>query len=70
MGKCQSRKMPIVKRTKLRGRGPVGYIEWTGAIPTETVDIEVSADGTVDGVFRKNHGDGAGAGASYTQLHY
>ena len=32
---------------KLRGRGLAVYIEWTGALPTETVDIRVDADGTV-----------------------
>src|SRR6266850_2535647 len=31
------------RRGRLRGRGVSVYLEWTGAIPTETVDIEVAA---------------------------
>ena len=34
-------------RGKLRGRAVSVYLEWTGALPTETVDIEIDAEGTV-----------------------
>jgi carbon-monoxide dehydrogenase large subunit len=52
---------------KLRGRGLSVYLEWTGAIPTETVDIEVAADGTVT-VFSGTMAMGQGLQTSYTQL--
>ncbi|MGQ0545817.1 MAG: xanthine dehydrogenase family protein molybdopterin-binding subunit, partial [Betaproteobacteria bacterium] len=39
----EKRKGESQKRGKLRGRGLASYLEWTGAIPTETVDIEVGA---------------------------
>src|SRR4051812_33935367 len=35
------------RRGKLRGRGLSTYLEWTGALPTETVDIEIDASGNV-----------------------
>jgi carbon-monoxide dehydrogenase large subunit len=52
---------------KLRGRGLSLYLEWTGAVPTETVDIEVGADGTVT-VFSGTMAMGQGLETSYTQL--
>jgi carbon-monoxide dehydrogenase large subunit len=55
------------RRGKLRGRGVAVYLEWTGAIPTETVDIEVGADGTVT-VFSGTQAMGQGLETSYTQL--
>jgi carbon-monoxide dehydrogenase large subunit len=55
------------RRGKLRGRGMAVYLEWTGAIPTETVDIEVAADGTVT-VFSGTQAMGQGLETSYTQL--
>lgn len=54
-------------RGKLRGRGLSLYLEWTGALPTETVDIEVSSDGTVT-VFSGTQAMGQGLETSYTQL--
>ena len=45
------------------------YLEWTGALPTETVDIEVDADGQRDGVLR-HAGDGAGAGDELHAAHH
>src|SRR5438477_498241 len=36
-------------RGRLRGRGLSVYLEWTGALPTETVDIPVRAGGPVTG---------------------
>ncbi|HEX2197396.1 MAG TPA: xanthine dehydrogenase family protein molybdopterin-binding subunit [Burkholderiales bacterium] len=55
------------RRGLLRGRGVSMYLEWTGAIPTETVDIEVAADGTVT-VFSGTQAMGQGLETSYTQL--
>jgi len=55
------------QRGKLRGRGLASYLEWTGALPTETVDIEVSADGGVT-VFSGTMAMGQGLETSYTQL--
>jgi aerobic carbon-monoxide dehydrogenase large subunit len=52
---------------KLRGRGLAVYIEWTGAIPTETVDIQVDADGVVT-VFSGTMAMGQGIETSYMQL--
>jgi carbon-monoxide dehydrogenase large subunit len=52
---------------KLRGRGLASYLEWTGALPTETVDIEVDAEGTVT-VFSGTMAMGQGLETSYTQL--
>jgi carbon-monoxide dehydrogenase large subunit len=51
----------------LRGRGVASYLEWTGAIPTETADIEVAADGSVT-VFSGTMAMGQGLETSYTQL--
>jgi carbon-monoxide dehydrogenase large subunit len=55
------------KRGKLRGRGLSVYLEWTGALPTETVDIEVDADGTIT-VFSGTQAMGQGLETTYTQL--
>jgi carbon-monoxide dehydrogenase large subunit len=43
------------------------YLEWTGALPTETVDIRVGADGTVT-VFSGTQAMGQGLETTYTQL--
>ena len=63
----KDRKEQSRKRGKLRGRGLASYLEWTGALPTETVDIEVAADGTVT-VFSGTMAMGQGLETSYTQL--
>jgi carbon-monoxide dehydrogenase large subunit len=55
------------RRGKLRGRGLATYLEWTGALPTETVDIEIAADGTVT-VFSGTQAMGQGLETAYTQL--
>ncbi|MSP98622.1 MAG: xanthine dehydrogenase family protein molybdopterin-binding subunit [Betaproteobacteria bacterium] len=55
------------RRAKLRGRGLAVYIEWTGALPTETVDIRVDADGAVT-VFSGTMAMGQGLETSYIQL--
>src|SRR5204863_4131222 len=63
----KNRKEESKKRGKLRGRGLASYLEWTGALPTETVDIEVGADGTVT-VFSGTMAMGQGIETSYMQL--
>jgi carbon-monoxide dehydrogenase large subunit len=55
------------KRGKLRGRGLATYLEWTGALPTETVDIEVDAEGRVT-VFSGTQAMGQGLETTYIQL--
>ena len=55
------------KRGRLRGRGLAVYLEWTGALPTETVDIEVDAEGNVT-VFSGTQAMGQGLETTYTQL--
>jgi carbon-monoxide dehydrogenase large subunit len=55
------------KRGKLRGRAVAVYLEWTGALPTETVDIELDADGTLT-VFSGTQAMGQGLETTYTQL--
>jgi carbon-monoxide dehydrogenase large subunit len=61
------RKEKSRQRGKLRGRGLATYLEWTGALPTETVDIEVDAQGNVT-VFSGTQAMGQGLETSYTQL--
>ena len=63
----EKRKKTSEQNGKLRGRGLASYLEWTGALPTETVDIEVAADGTVT-VFSGTMAMGQGLETSYTQL--
>jgi carbon-monoxide dehydrogenase large subunit len=63
----EARKKQSAQRGKLRGRGVAVYLEWTGAIPTETVDIEVAADGSVT-VFSGTQAMGQGLETTYTQL--
>ena len=55
------------QRGKLRGRAVSVYLEWTGALPTETVDIEIDASGTVT-VFSGTQAMGQGLETTYTQL--
>lgn len=55
------------KRGRLRGRGLSLYLEWTGALPTETVDVEIAADGTVT-VFSGTQAMGQGLETTYSQL--
>jgi len=63
----QERRNESRARGKLRGRGVSVYLEWTGAIPTETVDIEVAADGTLT-VFSGTQAMGQGLETCYSQL--
>jgi carbon-monoxide dehydrogenase large subunit len=62
-----SRKQQSRMQGKLRGRGLSVYLEWTGALPTETVDIEVDGEGKVT-VFSGTQAMGQGLETSYTQL--
>jgi carbon-monoxide dehydrogenase large subunit len=55
------------RRGKLRGRGLAAYLEWTGALPTETVDIEVDGAGNVT-VFSGTQAMGQGLETTYVQL--
>jgi len=55
------------RRGRLRGRGVAAYLEWTGALPTETVDIAIDADGGVT-VFSGTQAMGQGLETTYTQL--
>jgi carbon-monoxide dehydrogenase large subunit len=55
------------RRGKLRGRGLSAYLEWTGALPTETVDIEVDGEGRVT-VFSGTQAMGQGLETTYVQL--
>jgi len=56
------------RRGRLRGRGLSVYLEWTGApVRTETVDVKISADGTVD-VFTGTQAMGQGLETTYIQL--
>ena len=66
-GGYDARREESRKRGRLRGRGISVYLEWTGAIPTETVDIEVDADGVVS-VFSGTQAMGQGLETTYTQL--
>ena len=66
-GGFEARRAESQRRGLLRGRGVSVYLEWTGAIPTETVDIQVDADGTVS-VFSGTQAMGQGLETSYTQL--
>jgi len=63
----EKRKKISRQNGKLRGRGLASYLEWTGALPTETVDIEVSAEGMVT-VYSGTMAMGQGLETSYTQL--
>ncbi len=55
------------RRGRLRGRGLAVYLEWTGALPTETVDIEIDAQGMLT-VFSGTQAMGQGLETTYTQL--
>jgi carbon-monoxide dehydrogenase large subunit len=63
----EARREEARRRGRLRGRGLSVYLEWTGAIPTETVDLEAAADGTVT-VFSGTQAMGQGLETSYSQL--
>jgi aerobic carbon-monoxide dehydrogenase large subunit len=66
-GGFSKRKEESRRRGKRRGVGVAVYLEWTGALPTETVDIEIGADGTVT-VFSGTQAMGQGLETTYTQL--
>ena len=62
-----ARKKESEKRGKLRGIGVSTYLEWTGALATETVDIEIDAAGKVT-VFSGTQAMGQGLETTYKQL--
>jgi carbon-monoxide dehydrogenase large subunit len=62
-----ARREASARRGRLRGRGLAAYLEWTGAIPSETVDIQVAANGSVT-VFSGTQAMGQGLETTYTQL--
>ncbi|HEV8097304.1 MAG TPA: xanthine dehydrogenase family protein molybdopterin-binding subunit [Burkholderiales bacterium] len=63
-----ARREEAKRRGRLRGRGLACYLEWTGApIRTETVDVQVDADGTVS-VYTGTQAMGQGLETMYTQL--
>ena len=61
------RRRESARRGRLRGIGVSTYLEWTGALPTETVDIEIDATGRVT-VFSGTQAMGQGLETTYTQL--
>jgi carbon-monoxide dehydrogenase large subunit len=63
----EARRAASRRSGKLRGRGLALYLEWTGALPTETADIEIAADGSVT-VYSGTQAMGQGLETSYTQL--
>jgi carbon-monoxide dehydrogenase large subunit len=63
----EARREASRQRGKLRGRGTAAYLEWTGALPTETVDVEIDERGTVT-IFSGTQAMGQGLETSYTQL--
>jgi carbon-monoxide dehydrogenase large subunit len=63
----RKRKEESLRRGQLRGRGVAVYLEWTGALPTETVEIEIGADGTLT-VFSGTQAMGQGLETTYAQL--
>jgi carbon-monoxide dehydrogenase large subunit len=54
-------------RGKLRGRALSTFLEWTGVVHEETVDLHVEADGTVK-VFTAMQAMGQGIETSYVQI--
>ena len=62
-----ARREDAKRRGRLRGRGLSVYLEWTGALPTETVDVEIDDQGTVT-VFSGTQAMGQGLETSYMQL--
>lgn len=63
----ESRKAESAARGRLRGRGLACYIEWTGAVPTETIALRVSGDGLVH-VYTGTQAMGQGTETSFAQL--
>lgn len=62
-----ARRQESLSRGRLRGRGLACYIEWTGAVPTETITIRVEAEGRVS-VFTGTQAMGQGTETSFAQL--
>jgi aerobic carbon-monoxide dehydrogenase large subunit len=63
----EQRKQASEQRGRLRGRGLSVYLEWTGALPTETADVQIDEHGVVT-VFSGTQAMGQGLETTYTQL--
>jgi carbon-monoxide dehydrogenase large subunit len=61
------RKQESKARGKLRGRALSTFLEWTGVVHEETVDMHVEADGTVK-IFTAMQAMGQGIETSYVQI--
>jgi aerobic carbon-monoxide dehydrogenase large subunit len=61
------RKQESQKRGKLRGRAISTFLEWTGVVHEETIDMHVEADGRVK-VFTAMQAMGQGIETSYVQI--
>jgi carbon-monoxide dehydrogenase large subunit len=61
------RKQESKARGKLRGRALSTFLEWTGVVHEETIDMHVEADGTVK-VFTAMQAMGQGIETSYVQI--
>jgi carbon-monoxide dehydrogenase large subunit len=63
----ESRKRESQQRGRLRGRGLACYIEWTGAVLSETMEIRVEGSGRVT-VYTGTQAMGQGTETSFSQL--
>ena len=61
------RKQESKVRGKLRGRALSTFLEWTGVVHEETIDLHVEADGTVK-VYTAMQAMGQGIETSYVQI--
>ena len=61
------RKQESKARGKLRGRALSTFLEWTGVVHEETIDMHVEADGTVK-VYTAMQAMGQGIETSYVQI--
>ena len=61
------RKQESKARGKLRGRALSTFLEWTGVVHEETIDLHVEADGTVK-VYTAMQAMGQGIETSYVQI--
>jgi carbon-monoxide dehydrogenase large subunit len=63
----ESRKKDSAARGKLRGRAISTFLEWTGVVHEETIDLHVEADGKVR-VYTAMQAMGQGIETSYIQI--
>ena len=64
---CDARKKESQKRGRLRGRAISTFLEWTGVVHEETIDLHVEADGRVK-IFTAMQAMGQGIETSYVQI--